>query len=76
MPADGHRNCCSVDTPAEIKAMQWQPSPEILMYYQQSTEATRLKSGPSQLEFARTKEVIGRWLGHPPAVILDIGGSA
>ena len=54
--------------------MKWDLSPEILTYYQQATEATRLQSGPSQLEFARTKEVIGRWLDRSPVVVLDVGG--
>jgi ubiquinone/menaquinone biosynthesis C-methylase UbiE len=54
--------------------MQSEQSPEILTYYQQAAESARLQSGPSQLEFARTKEVIARWLGHSPAVILDVGG--
>jgi ubiquinone/menaquinone biosynthesis C-methylase UbiE len=54
--------------------MEWKLSPEILAYYQQAAEPTRLQSGPSQLEFARTKEVIGHWLDRTPSVILDVGG--
>ena len=54
--------------------MEWELSPEILAYYQQAAEPTRLQSGPSQLEFVRTKEVIDRWLDRSPAVILDVGG--
>jgi ubiquinone/menaquinone biosynthesis C-methylase UbiE len=54
--------------------MEIKLSAEILAYYQQAAESTRLQSGPSQLEFARTKEVIGRWLGRAPSVILDVGG--
>jgi len=54
--------------------MEWKLSPEILAYYQRASETTRLQSGPSQLEFARTQEVIGRWLDRSPAVILDVGG--
>lgn len=54
--------------------MKWQLSPEILAYYQQADEPTRLQSGPSQLEFARTKEVIDHWLDRTPSVILDVGG--
>jgi ubiquinone/menaquinone biosynthesis C-methylase UbiE len=54
--------------------MEMKLSPEILAYYQQAAESTRLQSGPSQLEFARTKEVIGHWLGRAPSVILDVGG--
>jgi hypothetical protein len=36
--------------------MEMKLSPEILAYYQQAAESTRLQSGPSQLEFARTQE--------------------
>ena len=54
--------------------MEWDLSPEILAYYRQATEATRLQSGPSQLEFARTREVIARWLDGSPGRILDVGG--
>jgi ubiquinone/menaquinone biosynthesis C-methylase UbiE len=54
--------------------MAWKLSPEILAYYQQAAEPTRLRSGPSQLEFARTKEVIGHWLDRTPSMILDVGG--
>jgi SAM-dependent methyltransferase len=54
--------------------MKMKLSPEILAYYQQADESTRLQSGPSQLEFTRTKEVIGRWLGRASSVILDVGG--
>jgi ubiquinone/menaquinone biosynthesis C-methylase UbiE len=54
--------------------MPWELSPDILTYYQQAGEATRLQSGPSQLEFARTKEVIGRWLDRSPVIVLDVGG--
>ena len=54
--------------------MELKLSPEILAYYQKAAESTRLQSGPSQLEFVRTKEVIGRWIGLTPCVILDVGG--
>jgi ubiquinone/menaquinone biosynthesis C-methylase UbiE len=54
--------------------MTWELSPDILAYYQQASEPTRLNSGASQLEFVRTKEVIARWLERPAAVILDVGG--
>lgn len=49
-------------------------SSEILSYYRQAPERDRLKIGGFQLEFLRTKEVIDRWLGGPPAVVLDVGG--
>jgi ubiquinone/menaquinone biosynthesis C-methylase UbiE len=54
--------------------MEVKISPEILSYYQNAPESTRLQSGPAQLEFLRTKEVIGRWIGRTPSVILDVGG--
>jgi ubiquinone/menaquinone biosynthesis C-methylase UbiE len=54
--------------------MAWTLSPEILAYYQQAAEPTRLRSGPSHLEFARTKEVIVHWLDRTPSMILDVGG--
>jgi ubiquinone/menaquinone biosynthesis C-methylase UbiE len=54
--------------------MELKLSPEILAYYQKAAESTRLQSGPSQLEFVRTKEVIGHWIGRARSVILDVGG--
>jgi ubiquinone/menaquinone biosynthesis C-methylase UbiE len=49
---------------------------EIARYYQQVAEEGRLATGRSQLEFARTKEVVLRNLPPPPATILDVGGAA
>jgi ubiquinone/menaquinone biosynthesis C-methylase UbiE len=49
---------------------------EITRYYQEVPEEERLALGPSQLEFARTKEVVLRYLPPPPATILDVGGAA
>jgi SAM-dependent methyltransferase len=49
---------------------------EIARYYQEVAEEGRLAAGPSQLEFARTKEVVLRYLPSPPATILDVGGAA
>lgn len=49
---------------------------EITRYYQEVAEEGRLAAGPSQLEFARTKEVVLRYLPPPPAIILDVGGAA
>jgi len=45
---------------------------EITNYYQAVAEEERLATGPSQLEFARTKEVVLRYLPPPPATILDV----
>src|SRR4051812_5026284 len=49
---------------------------EINRYYQEVAEEGRLTAGPSQLEFARTKEVVLRYLPPPPATVLDVGGAA
>lgn len=49
---------------------------EISRYYQEVAEEGRLAAGPSQLEFARTKEVVLRYLPPPPATLLDVGGAA
>src|SRR5262249_28707062 len=49
---------------------------EITRYYQEVAEEGRLAAGPGQLEFARTKEVVLRFLPPPPATILDVGGAS
>src|SRR5262245_22761209 len=49
---------------------------EITRYYQEVAEEGRLAAGPAQLEFARTKEVVLRYLPPPPATILDVGGAS
>jgi len=49
---------------------------EITRYYNEVAEEERLGAGASQLEFARTKEVVLRYLTPPPATILDVGGAA
>ena len=49
-------------------------SEEIVRYYHQGKEATRLTSGIGSLELARTKELIRRFVPDPPAVIVDVGG--
>ena len=54
--------------------MEWELSPDILAYYQQAREHERLYSGAAQLEFARTKEIIRRWMSDSPAVVIDVGG--
>ena len=51
-------------------------SPEIRRYYEEAPEAERLRTGPSQLEFARTQELIAERLPPSPATILDVGGGA
>src|SRR6516225_3366703 len=49
---------------------------EIARYYEEVAEEGRLAAGPSQLEFARTKDVVLRYLPPLPATILDVGGAA
>jgi SAM-dependent methyltransferase len=49
---------------------------EINRYYQEVAEEGRLSAGSSQLEFARTKEIVLRYLQPAPATVLDIGGAA
>jgi ubiquinone/menaquinone biosynthesis C-methylase UbiE len=49
---------------------------EITRFYQEVAEEGRLTSGPGQLEFARTREVVLRYLPPAPATILDVGGAA
>src|SRR5437016_10743172 len=49
---------------------------EIARYYQVVAEEGRLTAGPGQLEFARTKEVVLRYLPPPPATVLDVGGAS
>jgi ubiquinone/menaquinone biosynthesis C-methylase UbiE len=49
---------------------------EIARYYQEVPEEGRLAVGPGQLEFARTKEIIRRYLPPAPATVLDVGGAA
>jgi ubiquinone/menaquinone biosynthesis C-methylase UbiE len=49
---------------------------DIQVYYNRSREQGRLTSGSGQLEFARTQEIILRYLPKPPVTIMDIGGGA
>jgi ubiquinone/menaquinone biosynthesis C-methylase UbiE len=49
-------------------------SPEIRVYYETAPEHERLFTGPFQLEFERTKELLLERLREPPATILDVGG--
>ena len=52
-------------------------SDEILSFYRQTKESERLKKDVrGQIEFARTQEIITRYLPDPPAVVLDIGGGS
>jgi ubiquinone/menaquinone biosynthesis C-methylase UbiE len=48
--------------------------PEIRRYYEEAPEVERLQTGPSQLEFERTKQLLRERLPMPPAIVLDVGG--
>jgi SAM-dependent methyltransferase len=50
--------------------------PVITDYYERAPEEARLEHGPSQLEEARTRELIQRFALPPPGVVVDIGGAA
>lgn len=47
---------------------------EIRAYYETGVELDRLAQGYSRVEFARTKELLSRFLPVPPAKVLDVGG--
>jgi ubiquinone/menaquinone biosynthesis C-methylase UbiE len=49
---------------------------EVRAYYDAFAEETRLSSGPSQLEFTRTRDVLPRLLPTTPSRIVDVGGAA
>src|ERR1039458_1083366 len=49
---------------------------EIVRYYSEADEASRLCTGWFQLEQARTQELILRHIPPAPATVLDIGGGA
>src|SRR5262245_44527371 len=51
-----------------------QVSAEILSFYENYDESSRLATGVFLLEYARTQEILLRALPPPPAVILDAGG--
>lgn len=50
--------------------------PAIRSYYDRRPEETRLERGLSQLEAARTRQLIARHAPPPPATVLDVGGAA
>ena len=49
---------------------------EILQHYQRYDEQWRLSSGDGQLEEARTRLLLDRYLPPAPATVADIGGAA
>jgi len=52
------------------------PPREVLDYYDRFPEESRLASGPFQLEFERTKDMLTRLLPPAPARVIDVGGAA
>ena len=48
--------------------------PEILAHYELGVERGRVDQGYSRIEFARTKELLERYLPPPHARVLDVGG--
>jgi ubiquinone/menaquinone biosynthesis C-methylase UbiE len=48
--------------------------PEFFEHYVSGYEAQRLQSGSSQIELARTQELVMRYVPPLPAVIFDVGG--
>jgi ubiquinone/menaquinone biosynthesis C-methylase UbiE len=53
-----------------------EPLQDVIAYYERFAEESRLDSGPSRLEFERTKEILARVLPKPPARLIDVGGAA
>jgi len=47
---------------------------EVLAHYETGYEARRLTTGMARLEFARTQDILQRYLPPPPAVVFDVGG--
>ena len=50
--------------------------PAIAGYYARAPEETRLDEGVARLELARTRDILGRVMPPPPAVVLDVGGGS
>ena len=48
--------------------------PEIVSHYTEGVEQPRLSGGTNRLEFARTQQILQRFLPAPPARVLDVGG--
>jgi len=48
----------------------------IVAHYQEVDEDSRLQTGVFQLEYARTQELILRYLPPAPAAVLDVGGGS
>jgi ubiquinone/menaquinone biosynthesis C-methylase UbiE len=50
--------------------------PEIAAYYDTFAEEARLMTGPSRIEYERSKDILLRMLPPPPARVVDVGGAA
>jgi SAM-dependent methyltransferase len=49
-------------------------SDAVIRHYEEFREEDRLTTGMGELELLRTREIVHRFLGSPPARILDVGG--
>ena len=49
---------------------------DVIDYYEQYAEESRLQQGPFRLELERTQDILTRVLPAPPARVLDVGGAA
>jgi ubiquinone/menaquinone biosynthesis C-methylase UbiE len=49
---------------------------QVVAYYSDYDEQTRLSGHLGCVEYLRTQHLIGRYLKAPPAVVLDVGGAA
>ena len=56
--------------------MSTEPLRDVVEYYEQYAEESRLEQGPSRLEFERTRDILSRVLPAPPARVVDVGGAA
>jgi SAM-dependent methyltransferase len=66
--ASNARRVAGLEAPGEVLR-------EIVEFYAKTSEETRLHSGPSQLEFERTQELIRRFL-PTAARVADVGGAS
>jgi len=53
-----------------------EPPREVIQYYEQYPEESRLQHGAGPLEFERTKIILSAVLPPAPARVLDVGGAA
>src|SRR5580658_197033 len=62
--------------PPDFAMSEDDPIDEVIRYYGDQDESSRLDSGWFRLEQARTQELILRHLSPPPARVVDAGGGA